>query len=334
MKTILKKFVSVSVLILIVAASGCKKDYKTITRINSDGFCERAFIITGDTSGIFNSVLPMPFDSTWQITVKKDSTGRDSSFTAKKNFTSFKELSILYEKINNPNRLKVHLNIGKKFRWFYTYFYYTEKYDKFNLFDKIPLSKYLSDQEIKNYIAGKVNDKINEKIKEWEERNYLEFFIDLLAKDAARLNNPEFTPDMIIQKKNEVLELLKKSDMNNEKLVAGLEKLFNTKAVYALKDDIDKIVNKIMQNIERMNDADGSYSNSVMMPGLLISTNAAIVEGSKVKWEFTSDNFTVTGLEMKAESRVMNTWAVILSAVLVVLIIVLLLLPALRRRRS
>ena len=334
MNTQLNKSLILYCLSLVLIFTGCKKDYKTTTKINTDGTCERSFVVTSDSGKIYNSVLPLPFDSTWQINWKKDTTGSDYIFTAKKNFNSFDQLSNLYEKINNPDKLKIHLKIEKNFRWFYTYYYYTEKYDVFNLFNKVPVSKYLTQQEIQVYLSGKENDTLKAKIKAWEERNYLEDFIESISNAAGKLNDSSITPQRIVSKKNELLKILNGKDMSNEKLLAEMKNIFKTNAVYGLKDDIDKSIKKIMEKAERMYDAEGSYFNSVLMPGLLISTNADKVQGSKVSWEFSSDRFTIRSLEMNAESRVMNTWAVIISSVVVLLILVLILLPAIKNRRT
>ena len=334
MKTRINKFFIFFLLPLILAASGCKKDYKTITEIHPDGSCERMFIITSGSQNTDYSALPLPYDSTWQVNWKKDTAGDgDYILTAKKDFNNYEDLNRLYNKINNSAKIKVHVKIEKKFRWFYTYFYYHEEYSVFNLFNKVPISKYLTQQEIQDYISGKKNDAIDDKINKWEERNILEDFYGSLLQAVKKLNDPSLTPEIVASKKEELFKMLDSIKGSNDALLLGLENFYKTNAVYKIKSDIENSFKDIEKKAERMFEAVGSYSNIVTMPGLLLNTNAEKIEGNKVSWEFSSKMFEVTNIEMKAESRVMNTWALLVSAVLVLLILASFFIPSMSRRK-
>lgn len=335
MKNLTSKIIILAFLPLLLTMLGCKKEYKTITKINSDGSCERTFIITTGSQNTDYSVLPLPYDTTWQPKWVKDTTSDgDYMLTAKKYFKNYDDLSGLYEKINNPNMMKVNLKIEKRFRWFYTYYNYDEKYNVFNLFNKVPISKYLTQKELENYISGKKDDSVAAKVKKWEERNYLEDFIDAYLKAAIKLNDPLLTEKIINDKKEELIKKLSGSKGDTDSLVTELNSFYKTKSFFKLRDVIDREIKSITKRAARMGDADGTYLNSVSMPGLIISTNADKVEGNKVSWEFESKRFTIKDFEMKAESRVMNVWAVSLSAIIVILILTALLIPAFKKRKK
>ncbi len=335
MRNITSKIFILAFLPLLLTMLGCKKEYKTITKINPDGTCERTFIITTGSQNTDYSVLPLPYDSTWKPNWVQDTASKgDFILTAKKYFKNYDDLSGLYEKINDTNMMKVNLKIEKRFKWFYTYYNYDEKYNVFNLFNKVPISKYLTQKELENYLSGKKDEAVNEKVKKWEERNYIEDFIDAYMKAAVKLNDPSLTEQIIKDKKEELFKMLSGSKGDTDSLVMELNSFYKTKANYRLKDVIDKDIKSVTKKIERMGDADGNYLNSVSMPGLIISTNADKIEGNKASWEFESRRFTIRDFEMKAESRVMNVWAVTLSAVIVFLILTSLLIPVFKRRKN
>jgi len=335
MKTSTRKIIILAFLPLLLTMLGCKKEYKTITKINPDGTCERTLIVTTGSQNTDNSILPLPYDSTWQQKWVKDSASDgDYILTAKKSFKTYDDLSMLYNGINKPSMMKVNLKIDKKFRWFFTYYYYDEKYNMFNLFNKVPISNYLTQKELNSYIAGEKEDSINTKINKWEERNYLEDFFNAFLQAAVKLNDPSLTENIINDKKEGLFKKLTDSKSSTDSLVIELSSFYNTNAVYKLKDVIDKEIKSITSKAERMADANGTYLNSVLMPGLIITTNADKIEGNKVSWEFESKKFTFRDFEMKAESRVINVWAVSLSVVIVILILTALLIPVFKKRKN
>ena len=76
----------------------------------------------------------------------------------------------------------------------------------------------------------------------------------------------------------------------------------------------DKKAEEMLKEGER---ADAEYTNAVVMPGLILDTNAGEVKGTTVTWKFSADQFCLRDYDMWVESRVMNVWAVVLTGVLV-----------------
>ncbi len=335
MKTQTKILMTFIILPIAFTIFGCKKDYKTITKINPDGSCERTFIVTTGSKNTDVTVLPLPYDSTWQTKwVKDTSSSGDYILTAKKYFDSYTDLCNLYDRNNKPDMMKVNLKIEKKFRWFFTFYKYDEKYNKFNLFNIVPVSEFLTQKEIDDYTTGRSDSTIEAKVKKWEERNYLEDFVDAIIKAAVKLNDPSLTEKMINDKKEVLFKMLADSKGDSDSLTSELNSIFNTKVFFKLKDVIRNENNSITKRAERMFDAEGNYTNSVLMPGIIIKTNADRIEGNKVAWDFTSKRFTIKDFEMKAESRIMNLWAVYTSALILILIIAALLIPVVKQKKN
>jgi hypothetical protein len=74
------------------------------------------------------------------------------------------------------------------------------------------------------------------------------------------------------------------------------------------------------------------FTNEIIMPGIVISTNAGTLEASKGTWKFSSDRFRCTDYTMTIESRTSNQWTVYATGGIVLIVIFLLLLPKLKRK--
>jgi hypothetical protein len=81
-----------------------------------------------------------------------------------------------------------------------------------------------------------------------------------------------------------------------------------------------------------MINAGGDFSNEVVMPGIVLNTNANTVEGNKVVWHFNEDKFTFISYTMNVESRIANPWATYATGAAVIVLVVFLMVPRLRRK--
>jgi hypothetical protein len=70
---------------------------------------------------------------------------------------------------------------------------------------------------------------------------------------------------------------------------------------------------------KRFNDILGTmgYKNQVLMPGTLYSSNGDSVSGNLVSWNFDSFDCLIVDYEMKAESRVTNIWAFVITGLVI-----------------
>jgi len=161
-----------SFMLLVALVSGCKEylKYTITTRILPDGSIERTMLVEGGDSslleGDFSSVLkgslPVPHDSTWEITtgyqIKSTSdTTRDTLYYCKaiKVFSNSDELN---KELNwdtlRESQVTRQVKVEKRFRWFNTFYRYAETYKQIFPFTRIPVTDYLSDKELELYHAG------------------------------------------------------------------------------------------------------------------------------------------------------------------------------------
>lgn len=212
----------------------CKdsKDPKYLTVINSDGSCykviesiaDSAFIV-GDTSK--SNPLGVHLDSAWSISwryitpeyknnwpLKRwewDTTRKHEQLMvkARRNYSSVEEMSQSFRFSHDHNWRSIvpRLKLDKKFRWFYTYFTYSELYPKIKTFDKIPFEKHLTKAEAEFWfngnpelIKGMNGIEIKEEAKRvednfnlWLEHNIWEEELTVLLANYHLLKNPPVT---------------------------------------------------------------------------------------------------------------------------------------------
>jgi hypothetical protein len=99
-----------------------------------------------------------------------------------------------------------------------------------------------------------------------------------------------------------------------------------------LDQQIDGITKSIDAKVQFMINAGGNYNNEVVIPGIVLNTNANTVEGNKVVWHFNEDKFTFISYTMTVESRIANPWATYATGAVLIVIVAFLMLPRLKRK--
>lgn len=329
-----KFFTLTAAVFILIGGYGCR-DYSTKTKINSDGSCERTVILKGDSSEIANPAslpFPIPVNSTWKIERKKDTSEKNSFYyIAIKNFDNVNSLNNEYK---NSEKIGVNIKFEKKFRWFYTYYDYEEIYKAFFPFLKIPLKSFLTPKEYEMFLNDDTTKAFKKRLDEYAEKNYYEYFFDALISSAEHHNLKDLSREKVLSNKEYIRENIERSSGDNKTIFNILEKTFGTKPILDLKTDIEKISFEIELKIKAMGDANGSYENEIIMPGIILSTNSKSINGNTVLWKVYEKRFCYEDFTMTVQSRVVNVWAFVVSGAIVLVVIILLLLPKLRKKNQ
>ena len=345
-------FISLMIAML-MTLTGCR-EITTTTRIFSDGSCERTVLIEGDSSDVFSGSYPLPLDSSWTFSIKRDSSEKTKYiYLAKKSFKRVSDLNneYLYDSVSTFSKLDRSIKLKKHFRWFFTILTYREIYRDANPFKQISVSDYLTadeinilfiDEEDSSEIA--VNKKeVEKKFETWLGIGIFEEFYQAFLRGAVQLGDSNLTQEIIISKKDVLtktvlVDTISFFDIDEKKLIDSLiticEYTFQTPGVWKLLEKGNDTFRELKNKLAAFEIVwTEGYTNEVFMPGLLVDTNAETVEGNKVVWEVGTGNFFLRDFEMWAESRIVNRWAVPVTAVIVVVICVGLVITASRRRK-
>ncbi|MBL7066638.1 MAG: hypothetical protein ISS29_02095 [Candidatus Marinimicrobia bacterium] len=349
-----RRYVFISLIfVMLMTLTGCR-EITTTTRFFSDGSCERTVLIEGDSSDVFSGSYPLPLDSSWTFDIKKDTSEKVKYFySAKKSFKRVSDLNneYLYDSVSTFSKVARSIKLKKHFRWFFTILTYQEIYRDANPFKQIPVSDYLTADEINILFIDEEDGseiaenkkKIEKKFEIWFGISVFEEFYQAFLQGAAQLGDSNLTQEIILSKKdvltkNVLADTISFFDIDDENLLDSLiticEYTFQTPGVWKLLEKGNYTFRELKNKLSTIENvwAEG-YTNEVLMPGLLIDTNAETVEGNKVVWEVGTGEFFLRDFEMWAESRINNRWAIPVTAVILVVICIGLVITVFRRRK-
>lgn len=335
-----------SILILPFLA-GCPQRKTVLTTINKDGSCVRT--IGNFDLRKFSSIdslihdLPIPIDRSWSLDTINDSTAM-----LYQRFESIDALNKMYSNDKSElSRCKRKVELKKEFRWFYTGFKYYETYG--GVLTEIPLSNYLLELEVSALISNDtekylenttlerksrkaLSDNIEERLGFWlndciysmafDEIVSMADSMHLMAKENYDLLVMKDTIKQQVEKVDKrIISFDNEEQLGMEDLAVLISKSFNldTVSMNILTDEVrhasldEKYEDEILFGF--MED----YDHNIIMPGLLIDTNAEVIKGDTLNWDITAVKYIGSDFVMYAESRITNTWAYIVSGIIVLI---------------
>lgn len=341
---------------------GCPNDgpYHMYTQVKSDGSCYREFIlgvdsafVAGDTS---NSPFPMKIDSSWKLTYYKRLAGDTSRYayfpsghsykengteyswiaTAKKEFASVESLAELFRYDNSDwDSVVPEITFSKKFRWFYTYFSYSETYKPMNTFKRVPINGYMSDKEIaalygedRELFRGKNGFEIKSLLEDLEKRsdqwlnhNFYEEMYTFFITHFDRFKGAPIDAATFALEKDTIYKYYFSQDTMDifEDFNGILDHHFHTKAfTSAATDEFDEeMENEVFPDFLSYSGEELNFR--LTLPGKVIETNAPFVNQDTISWKVDDNRFYFQDYPLNATSRKPNYWAFAVTAVVIIL---------------
>lgn len=347
----------------------CKdsKDPKYLTVINSDGSCykliesiaDSAFIV-GDTAK--SNPFGVKLDTSWSISWsyitpdyknnwplkswKWDTTHKDQPLKvrAKQYYNSVEEMAekFRFSKDHKWYTIIPLYKFEKKFRWFYTYYAYSELYPKIKTFDKVPFDKHLTKEEAEFWFNGNLDlikgmngieikeetKRVEDSFNLWFEHNIWEEEMTILLENYHLLKDPPVTKENLSTMKDSLFEFfqLKKNDkeFKDQGLGLFLDKFYKTGVFTELSQREGNPLKAYEDSIgkdEFMKYFETSIDYNLIMPGKIVTTENAINHGDTLKFNLDAYRMTYKDYEIKATSRKTNTWAFWVTGIMVLLAI-------------
>ncbi|MBF8295904.1 MAG: putative transrane protein [Bacteroidetes bacterium] len=329
--------------------SGCL-DITTTSSVNRDGTIVRTIAFTGDSAEVYGGRFPVELDSAWSKSVTKTKGKEICTLVASRTFRNVGEMNEVL-KGTFGRTLQFRFELDKSFEWFFTVYRYRETTIPFVQYSAIPMSEFLSRAEMdwltemflqrdpKKPLPTRGDSLAFESIipraQEWEWRNRFEAVFNAFLDGVKTLNNPSLTPTMVGPLKDSLYmrsaKAIDKRKIDTLRIIfAGvLKNPLVEKAWQANVSGFDEIKRKI-EFESKMNSH--KYVTSVVMPGLIMGSNAREIEGNTATWGDFMDIARYVEYTMSVESRQVNWWAVIIACVLVVSLMTALIISVLRRR--
>lgn len=315
--------------------AGCL-EYHTTTTVREDGSILRTVVIRGDSTSTHRWDFVVPVDSTWAWDRAK--TGdREWTLTLRREFPSSEAFNE-YQSGLTGSVLRSDVSIERSFRWFTTVYRYREHLPSVNAFRSVPLSEYIAPADLDAFVRHEVEketfaspaesvavENASEQFEAWARRNEFEAIFGALRLGIDRLADRSFTPESLEVRKQrlaEAYEALKDTGdvfdaddlvkRSHEWLKRWKEPVVR-RAAAAARDSMEAIEAE-MRSMHRL--MEFPHKTTVVMPGLLTTSNARSVDGASARWEDYLIILYFQDFTFEVESAVTNWWAVIVTGVL------------------
>jgi hypothetical protein len=262
---------------------------------------------------------------------------------ALKRYSSVEEMasSFRFNKNHEWRTIQPKYKFDKKFRWFYTYYTYSEVYPKIKTFGKLPIEKYMTKAEAEFWFNGKPDiikgmngieigsetDRIEDNFNKWFEQNIWEEEMDVLLKNYDLLKNPPVTKEKLASAKDSLFQQfhnLQKEKGEEKDFNKFLDKQYKTKAfseLYNRDGNPLKAYEESLDTSDFLDYYEKSIDYNLIMPGKIMTAENAINHGDTLKFNLDAYRMTYKDYEIKATSRKTNTWAFWVTGIMVLLAI-------------
>jgi hypothetical protein len=364
----MKKYVSkrgfrnLALMAVLLLAGSCL-DYTVTTKVNRDGSIFRQYRVRGDSAEIFDGSLMIPSGSGWKISHNwgpkndKDTLSGEKQYVyeASRTFGSIDALMDWLDTDTSIGTIKPIVSLKKKFRWFYTYYEYSEVYPMTFPFQKIPVDSFLTDMELSvimdddrtaysadgkkliwrvkdaqyNYTPAdsvemnKISELCQQKLARWVNASIIEDYVDVLNK---HFKNDAVVKDISLKKELWKDAMDKKFDMRTSEFVTATtlnligDSLTRSVRLQELYNNNPEVFAEFDRKIRKAKDfgVDDSFTHTLSLPGKVYNTNSEKVSLSEMEWQLEPMFFALKDYEMKASSRAANPWIMVLSGLLAV----------------
>ncbi len=334
---------SLILVILFLLMPGCLNIWFT-TDIHRDGSIGKTLVIEGDSAEIAGVHLAMMKETDWKKEWTKTEKAKDqlsgSKEVEKDKFKltlskEFKSVQAMNSSMNpadtNLQVIRVNSTLHRKFRWFFTNYSYEETILMANPFNSLNYRDFLNEEELRLICLTEEDRKKDPKYDSTSykatEKKFDDYLFHSMYEDFYQRLIPILKEDKSItitiqelqQKKESIYHYLMDSIKGDkpEEILDGFEKVLKNPGIEVVKSKyLSRFDGFSKKEAFYLESSDDSYKFSIRMPGLLLTTNSDKIEGSATNWEVTFNDFFFKDYTMKAESRMVNTWAFIVAGLI------------------
>lgn len=340
----------IAALYFITLFCACERNYTLTTQIHPDGSCFRqcstaaldSAFLAGNTT---NNPFPFQLSAEWQLTVS-DSSGATQPWPLKKwqpkknnplqivatrQFPSVQALNKDFRFNNGAwQNIIPEITFEKSFRWFYTYYKFTENYLQFPAQEiPVPLNSYLTHQEqilwfqqvpaayegMNGYEIYEQLNKIQEKAEKWTNHNLFVIAYECFRDFSEQQPQNPFK-SRLEQARDSIFEQNKNQyDPGTTVISTLLDRYFQTSYFSELYKQNQTLIDSLCdeKQLQLTQVLDLQFKYELIMPGKVISSNAPYYENNRLIWNLNAWRFLPSDYTLSAESRKLNLWTVILT---------------------
>jgi hypothetical protein len=306
----------------------CDEELHVTTKLNNDGSLDRIVAIADkDSSAFDNNIFGIKADDGWQAESKVLYDTSDQVYTVlARHFPSVEDVN---RAMNVPSDTlwQIESRLESRFRWFFTYYRYSDTYSAINRFRHPDINDYFTPEDIA--FIDRVDDgKVTK-----ADSLFLEYIGDKIFEGytaEAWMSEIEQTifsvlDDVGLPAMKKTIDVRQLFDDDNEMFNDDLDEIVPIARELGVPIDtldiatrLEELYLDVEQRINFMGDATNiELIHSIEVPGLIINTNAMQVDSKTATWSPRIIKFCLQPYTMYAEYRTMNWWAIVVSAIIV-----------------
>ena len=297
-----------------------------------------------------------------ESTGKDSARGTVYVYEAIKEFQDYRELnSYFFRDSAFSDHLITHIKLTRHNKGFYRYFEYNETYTRLFPFGKVPIHDYLTDSQVRVYLSGEEEiyySPEKDSLMLAPDQTGLPV---MKAADSARFKQLQEELDLKFETwqktciYNDLYEVVSQALGDMER---SADTVKGRDAFYQWLDSM-KVFESVKDNSEAFVDAAAafysidpstlmaanqggfddfsrkfkvpalspeSFSNQVLLPGMIIHANTDNVKGNLASWELKIGDFYASDYVMTVHSRMVNKIAIVIAGIILVLLVGLVLI--------
>lgn len=263
---------------------------------------------------------------------------------AEREFASVENMSGAFPLQINGKRLNAGAKLEKNFQWFYTIYKYSETIGGMQDSIEIPLSDYVDDEHALFWFTGYPEllqgrsiatsrdwlNSIQTSIDKWQNANYFNYLYNMIAEYYAVIENPPVDKSTFLSLRDSVMQYALSHDFNitMHNTDALFRDFFKSDAYSFLFVQDSEYMNYLSEQVKWYLDLMTlRIDYAIELPGSVTDVGKGLYHDStfSVYYNLSGEHFVPRDYEITAESRVVNIWAFVLTAVLGIILIVFLL---------
>jgi hypothetical protein len=330
--------------------TSCDNKVDMLTIINKDGSMHRELSFKSDSilSRLDSSIFSGAFNDSrwvkeWKDAPKDSNEARNKKICVmKRDFSDVKELAEAYPlKINGKSILK-NCDLKKSFKWFYTDYTFTETYNNYSSYFKIPLTEYLDKDAASYWTTGQPNllegkngyeaqdilKNMNTQYENWLTANAANSIIEIMINDYDSIKGIPVSREQLVNHRDSLIQYIVFKGISLDKDGFGIGKLlsdyFHGKDFAPVLSENGYLAKKWgkLYSAWYMDYLGLDVNYHLAMPGTkIIDCGNGTVKDGVINYSITGVRLSSPDYKITATFRSTNYWAYVVTIALILLTI-------------
>lgn len=324
---------------LLIACSccfiACEQNVSMETVVNENGSVSRTIVLQEvDSAKMKENIFGVSEENGWKTKIAHVGKNKfDVSFTKE-----FPSVEAINSELNSDDEalFRVRSELTEKFRWFYTYYRYSDTYTPINRMHGVKQDDFFTHEDFSfierlpaegkaiskadSFFLVKLNDRIYE---DFLSHGYYEEHFSALLQALDKIGAaPQWKDSLLLRKGQYFDEILQSEDFDDANFPVIVERFHAPVDMEALRATHKQLTQDFEQRVDFMtNAASMKMVHSIQLPWKIMETNADSLALNRAFWRPPVIKFVLKDHTMYAEGRSFNLWAGLISIFIVLITI-------------